>query len=392
MAVLQAAEAWCIENYPEGKVEELDAVNNPEDPAAGTRKVPFSRELYIEHDDFREVPPPEVLPARARARGAPALRLLRHVRRAWSRTTAGEVVELRCTYDPATRGGDAPDGRKVKGTIHWVSADARRRRRGAALRPPLRAGEPRRGARGKDWLSTLQPDLARVVRGASVEPALAAGRAGRRRPVRARRLLLRRPARLTPRAARSSTAPSPCATPGRRSRRRARGLAGSRGGYRRAQGAAGVAVASLAPRRADDGGALVLSSQGRLPAALSPFPGADKLADAAGGSSPGLPRRPRRAERRGAAADDGLRRSFSSRRRSGAPATRGTSGSYRAAPSRRPISRPTCGPRGPARGASPAEARPPLRPALNENAARAGAFRQVGWGAGTRTPIGRSKS
>ncbi len=110
-----------LTNYPEGQVDELEAVNNPEDPAAGKRKLPFTRELYIEQDDFREDPPKQFF------RLAPG----REVRLRWGyfikcdevvKDTGGNVVELRCTYDPATRGGNAPDGRKVKGTIHWVSA------------------------------------------------------------------------------------------------------------------------------------------------------------------------------------------------------------------------------------------------------------------------------
>ncbi|MCH7871053.1 MAG: glutamine--tRNA ligase/YqeY domain fusion protein [Planctomycetes bacterium] len=110
-----------IENYPEGQVEELDAINNPEDESAGTRKVPFSRELYIERNDFMEDAPRKFF------RLAPG----REVRLRYAyfitctgviKNDAGDVVELRCTYDPATRGGDAPDGRKVKGTLHWVSA------------------------------------------------------------------------------------------------------------------------------------------------------------------------------------------------------------------------------------------------------------------------------
>lgn len=110
-----------IENYPEDQVEELDAINNPEDESMGTRKLPFSRELYIERDDFREDPPRKFF------RLAPG----REVRLRYAyyitckeviKDDAGEVVELRCSYDPATRGGDSPDGRKVKGTLHWVSA------------------------------------------------------------------------------------------------------------------------------------------------------------------------------------------------------------------------------------------------------------------------------
>jgi glutaminyl-tRNA synthetase len=121
MAVLNPLRV-IIDNYPEGQTEELDAINNPEDPTAGVRKVPFSRVLYIEKDDFREVPPTKFF------RLAPGREV--RLRYAYLITCVGvtkdertgEVIELHCTYDPATRGGDAPDGRKVKGTIHWVSA------------------------------------------------------------------------------------------------------------------------------------------------------------------------------------------------------------------------------------------------------------------------------
>src|SRR5437764_3986772 len=111
-----------IDNYPEGQTEELDAVNNPEDPAAGTRKVPFGRVLYIERDDFREDPPKQffrLAPGReVRLRWAYFVKCDRVVKD----PVTGAVEELHCTYDPATKGGSAPDGRKVKGTIHWVSA------------------------------------------------------------------------------------------------------------------------------------------------------------------------------------------------------------------------------------------------------------------------------
>jgi len=121
MAVLRPLKL-VITNYPEGKTEELDAVNNPEDPSAGARKVPFGRELYIEEDDFREVPPPKFFrlsPGKeVRLRYAYFVKCTDVVKD----PNTGKVTEVRCTYDPATRGGDAPDGRKVKATLHWVSA------------------------------------------------------------------------------------------------------------------------------------------------------------------------------------------------------------------------------------------------------------------------------
>jgi glutaminyl-tRNA synthetase len=121
MAVLRPLKV-VIENYPEGQIDELDAINNPEDPNAGTRKVPFGKVIYIDQDDFREEPPPKYFrlsPGReVRLRYAYFVKCVGVVK-----DDAGNIVEVRCTYDPATRGGDAPDGRKVKATIHWVSAE-----------------------------------------------------------------------------------------------------------------------------------------------------------------------------------------------------------------------------------------------------------------------------
>jgi glutaminyl-tRNA synthetase len=121
MAVLRPLKVVST-NYPEGKTEEMDAVNNPEDASEGTRKVPFSRDLYIERDDFQEVPPKKffrLAPGReVRLRYAYLITCNEVVKD----EETGEITELRCTYDPATRGGDTPDGRKVKGTLHWVSA------------------------------------------------------------------------------------------------------------------------------------------------------------------------------------------------------------------------------------------------------------------------------
>jgi len=121
MAVLRPLKV-VITNYPDDRTEELDAINNPEDASAGTRKVPFSKVLYIERDDFREVPPPKFY------RLSPGKEV--RLRYAYFITCTGvvkdqktgEVTEVHCTHDPATRGGDAPDGRKVKATLHWVSA------------------------------------------------------------------------------------------------------------------------------------------------------------------------------------------------------------------------------------------------------------------------------
>jgi len=167
-----------LTNYPEGATEELDAINNPEDPAAGSRKVPFSRELLIERDDFREDPPPKFF------RLAPG----REVRLRYAyfvtcdevvKDAHGNVVELRCTYDPATRGGDAPDGRKVKATIHWVSAtDAL----GAEVRlydHLFAKPNPDDVEEGQNYLSNLNPNSRRVVQG-FVEPSVGDAQPGTR--------------------------------------------------------------------------------------------------------------------------------------------------------------------------------------------------------------------
>jgi glutaminyl-tRNA synthetase len=177
MAVLRPLKVT-IENYPDGKTEELDAVNNPEDPAAGTRKVPFGKVIYIEKDDFREEPPKDffrLAPGReVRLRYAYFLKCERVVKDA----KTGEVVELRCTYDPATRGGNAPDGRKVKATIHWVEAvravtiEARLYDRLFTLEDPAKIEE------GKDYKEGLNPRSLTVVSDVQAEPALAGARVG----------------------------------------------------------------------------------------------------------------------------------------------------------------------------------------------------------------------
>jgi glutaminyl-tRNA synthetase len=166
-----------IENYPEGQVELLEAVNNPEDPAMGSRQVPFSREIFIEHDDFMESPPKKFFrlsPGReVRLRYAYFLTCREVVKDA-----DGGIMELRCTYDPATRGGDAPDGRKVKATLHWVSA-------AQAVTTEVRLYErlftkpnPDEKVEGKSFKDFINPDSLEVLKGCKLEPALAEARPG----------------------------------------------------------------------------------------------------------------------------------------------------------------------------------------------------------------------
>jgi glutaminyl-tRNA synthetase len=178
MAVLRPLRV-VIDNYPEDQTEEVDAVNNPEDPDMGTRKVPFSRVLYIERDDFREDPPPKffrLAPGReVRLRYAYFITCVGVVKDEHT----GEVVELRCTYDPASRGGNSPDGRKVKGTIHWVST-------AHALEVEVRlydrlftAEDPGEVRDGAGFESVLNPDSQEIVTG-YIEPSLAGAAPGSR--------------------------------------------------------------------------------------------------------------------------------------------------------------------------------------------------------------------
>jgi glutaminyl-tRNA synthetase len=172
MAVLQPLRV-VLENYPEGEVEEFELGNNPEDPAAGTRKVPFSRELWIEREDFRELPPPKFFRlspgTEVRLRGA-----------YWIRCTGvtkdpatGEVIEVRATVDPATRAGNPPDGRKVKATIHWVSARHAVEAEVRLYDTLFLAEDPGNVAEGTDFTAGLNPRSLEVLAGCKLEASLA---------------------------------------------------------------------------------------------------------------------------------------------------------------------------------------------------------------------------
>ena len=172
MAVLKPLKL-VIENYPQGRVEELDAINHPEDAGAGTRKIKFSREIFVERDDFMENPPKKFF------RLAPGAEVrLRYAYfitcREVKKDAAGQVSELRCTYDPATRGGNAPDGRKVKGAIHWVSAEY-------SLPAEVRLYEPlftKPNPDAQNFIADLNTRSLEVLSGARIEPALGAVKAG----------------------------------------------------------------------------------------------------------------------------------------------------------------------------------------------------------------------
>ena len=179
MGVLQPLRL-VIENYPDDEVEELEAINNPEDPAMGTRMVPFSRVLYIERDDFREDPPKKwfrLAPGReVRLRYGYYITCVDMVKD----KQTGEVIELRCTYDPATKGGWSPDGRKVKGTLHWVSA-------AHAIEAEVRLydylflqSSPEEGEEGSDFKSNINQDSLEVLPSCRLEPSLAGATPGSR--------------------------------------------------------------------------------------------------------------------------------------------------------------------------------------------------------------------
>jgi glutaminyl-tRNA synthetase len=166
-----------IDNYPEGQEEFVEVANNPEDPSAGTRRVPFSREVFIEQDDFREVPPPKyyrLSPGKeVRLRNAYFI-----TARSVVKDEAGNIVEVHCTYDPASRGGNSPDGRKVKSTMHWVSAA---HAIGAEIRlydKLFAKPDPNDVEDGQDVLSNLNPNSLEIVTGAALEPSLADANVG----------------------------------------------------------------------------------------------------------------------------------------------------------------------------------------------------------------------
>jgi glutaminyl-tRNA synthetase len=178
MAVLRPLKV-IIDNYPEDKVEELDAINNPEDLSMGTRKIPFSRVLFIEQDDFREEPPKKfyrLAPGReVRLRYAYFIKCVDVIK-----DETGEIVELHCTYDPKTRGGGAPDGRKVKSTLHWVTADQ-------SLKTTVRLYDrlflkenPNEVEAGFDFTSNINPDSLEILSPCYVEPTLKSAKSGDR--------------------------------------------------------------------------------------------------------------------------------------------------------------------------------------------------------------------
>jgi glutaminyl-tRNA synthetase len=177
MAVMNPVKV-VITNYPENQIEELDIINNPENPDMGTRKVPFARELYIEQEDFREDPPPKyfrLAPGReVRLRNAYFIKCESVVK-----DEAGNIMELHCTYDPATRGGDSPDGRKVKATLHWVAANqaipSEARLYGSLFTKP----NPDDVEEGQDYLSNLNPDSLQVST-CYVEPSVIGSEPGTR--------------------------------------------------------------------------------------------------------------------------------------------------------------------------------------------------------------------
>jgi glutaminyl-tRNA synthetase len=179
MGVLRPLKVVLV-NYPEGQEEELEAINNPEDASMGTRMVPFSRELYIEQDDFLEDPPRKffrLAPGReVRLRYAYFITCVDVIKD----PNSGEILEVHCTYDPATRGGDAPDGRKVKATLHWVSAQHALNAEVRLYEHLFSTADPEEGAEDQDFLENLNPNSLQVISNAQIEPSLASVTPGNR--------------------------------------------------------------------------------------------------------------------------------------------------------------------------------------------------------------------
>jgi glutaminyl-tRNA synthetase len=179
MAVLRPLKV-VITNYPEDKQEELEAANNPEDPKMGARKVSFSREIYIERDDFQEIPPKQffrLAPGReVRLRYAYFITCNEVIKD----SSTGEIVELRCTYDPQTRGGDAPDGRKVKSTIHWVSAEHSCEAKVRLYDYLFTKRDPNEVKEGEDFRINLNPKSLEIIDSAKLEPCLKEAKPGAR--------------------------------------------------------------------------------------------------------------------------------------------------------------------------------------------------------------------
>jgi glutaminyl-tRNA synthetase len=179
MAVLNPLRV-VIDNYPDGQVEEMEAINNQENPDAGTRKVPFSKIIYIERDDFMENPPKKFF----RLSPGTEVRLMHAYYITCTeviKNDNGEIVEIHCTYDPETRGGGSPDGRKVKGTLHWVSAahaldaEVRLYEYLFTKENPNEVDEP-----GQDFIANINPHSLQVLTGCKVEPYLQGAKAGSR--------------------------------------------------------------------------------------------------------------------------------------------------------------------------------------------------------------------
>ncbi|MFH1621808.1 MAG: glutamine--tRNA ligase/YqeY domain fusion protein [Candidatus Omnitrophota bacterium] len=179
MAVLRPLKV-VIDNYPEGKVEELEAVNNPEDPSMGTRKVPFSRELYIEQEDFREVPPKKFFRlspgVEVRLRYAYFIKCVSVVKDEKTK----EAKEVHCTYDPKTRGGDSPDGHKVKSTLHWVSSKHVQEAEVRLYDTLFTKRDPSDVAEAEDFTVSLNPNSLEVVKSCQLEPSLKNAKPGSR--------------------------------------------------------------------------------------------------------------------------------------------------------------------------------------------------------------------